>query len=96
MEAKITCRGKKIHSHTLTLLIIFSAHRPSTTSVVVVSIVCMRSNNLFSISILQHLDGRLDPRGVDILSKLLQPDPQRRPTAAEALQHPYFDMLRNA
>jgi serine/threonine protein kinase len=56
----------------------------------------MRSNNLFSISILQHLDGRLDPRGVDILSKLLQPDPQRRPTAAEALQHPYFDMLRNA
>ena len=45
---------------------------------------------------MQRLNGRLDPLGIDLLSRLLQPDPQQRPTAAEALGHPYFASLKRS
>jgi serine/threonine protein kinase len=32
----------------------------------------------------------LSKEGLDLAFKLLSLDPERRPTAAEALQHPYF------
>ena len=33
---------------------------------------------------------------LDLLEKLLHWDPSKRPTAAEALSHPYFDDIRDA
>ncbi|XP_022752296.1 casein kinase II subunit alpha-4, chloroplastic-like [Durio zibethinus] len=36
------------------------------------------------------------PEAVDFLEKLLQYDHQERPTAKEAMAHPYFDPIRNA
>jgi p38 MAP kinase len=33
---------------------------------------------------------------LDLLEKLLHWDPAKRPTAAEALSHPYFDDIRDA
>ncbi|KAH7428385.1 hypothetical protein KP509_10G090200 [Ceratopteris richardii] len=35
----------------------------------------------------------LDPKGVDLLSKMLQLDPCKRISAKAAMQHPYFDDL---
>lgn len=35
------------------------------------------------------------PQAVNLLSSLLQFDPAKRPTAAEALAHPWFDDLRD-
>jgi cyclin-dependent kinase len=32
--------------------------------------------------------------GVDLLARLLQYDPQKRISASEALEHPYFDELK--
>ena len=34
-----------------------------------------------------------NPAAVDLLDKLLHLDPDRRPSAAEALAHPYFSWL---
>ena len=36
-----------------------------------------------------------NPDGLDLLDKLLQFDPRKRITAAEALEHPYFDDWRD-
>jgi cell division cycle 2-like protein len=36
------------------------------------------------------MKGRLPPSGMDLLRGLLTFDPERRLTAAEALQHPFF------
>jgi cyclin-dependent kinase 2 len=36
----------------------------------------------------------LEPAGVDLLGRLLNVDPSRRITAAEALKHRYFDSIR--
>eukprot|EP00999_Lentomonas_sp_LEN2_P002888 NODE_752_length_1220_cov_100.943275_g712_i0.p1 GENE.NODE_752_length_1220_cov_100.943275_g712_i0~~NODE_752_length_1220_cov_100.943275_g712_i0.p1 ORF type:complete len:308 (-),score=77.00 NODE_752_length_1220_cov_100.943275_g712_i0:192-1115(-) len=36
----------------------------------------------------------LDAQGIDLLEKMLQCDPRRRISAAEAMQHPYFDEIR--
>ena len=33
---------------------------------------------------------RLSDEGIDLLSKLLRYDPEKRITASEALQHPFF------
>ena len=35
----------------------------------------------------------LDPVGLDLLSKMIQPDPCRRISAKQALHHPYFNDL---
>jgi len=36
---------------------------------------------------------RLDVAGLDLMGKLLQPDPAKRCTAKEAMRHPYFSDL---
>ncbi|KAI8887836.1 Pkinase-domain-containing protein [Backusella circina FSU 941] len=38
---------------------------------------------------------RTPPEAIDLLSHILQYDPKTRPTASEALVHPFFDELRN-
>ncbi|KAG2213812.1 hypothetical protein INT47_001081 [Mucor saturninus] len=38
---------------------------------------------------------RTPPEAIDLLSHILQYDPKARPTASEALVHPFFDELRN-
>lgn len=38
----------------------------------------------------------LDPLGVDLLSKLLVYDPEKRITAKQAMSHPYFDDLNDS
>ncbi|KAI7898415.1 kinase-like domain-containing protein [Cokeromyces recurvatus] len=38
---------------------------------------------------------RAPPEALDLLSHILQYDPKLRPTASEALVHPFFDELRN-
>lgn len=38
---------------------------------------------------------RTPPEAIDLLSHILQYDPKLRPTASEALVHPFFDELRN-
>jgi cyclin-dependent kinase len=40
------------------------------------------------------LGGRLDRLGVDLLERMLQPDPLKRITARDAMKHPYFDELK--
>lgn len=37
----------------------------------------------------------VDPELVDLLEKIFVYDPSKRPTAAEALEHPYFDEIRH-
>jgi serine/threonine protein kinase len=39
---------------------------------------------------------RLDALGIDLLEKMLQPDPLKRTTAREAMKHPYFADLTGA
>ena len=41
----------------------------------------------------ERLGGGLCSLGLDLLTRLLQPDPSTRPTAAQALCHPYFAPL---
>ncbi|KAL1935248.1 hypothetical protein VTP01DRAFT_4388 [Rhizomucor pusillus] len=43
---------------------------------------------------LENLVPKLDPLGVDLLKQLLQYPPEKRITAKDALNHPYFDELR--
>lgn len=38
----------------------------------------------------------LDTQGLDLLCRLLEYDPNRRITAKAALEHPYFDDIREA
>ncbi|CEP16757.1 hypothetical protein [Parasitella parasitica] len=38
---------------------------------------------------------RAPPEALDLLSRILQYDPKLRPTASEAMVHPFFDELRN-
>ncbi|CDH60261.1 pkinase-domain-containing protein [Lichtheimia corymbifera JMRC:FSU:9682] len=38
---------------------------------------------------------RVQPEAIDLISRVLQYDPQTRLTASEALVHPFFDELRN-
>jgi len=37
---------------------------------------------------------RLDKKGIDLLQKMLQPDPKKRLTAEQAMKHGYFDDLK--
>ena len=39
---------------------------------------------------LQKIFTMMTPDAIDLLDKMLQLDPNRRPTAQEALSHPYF------
>lgn len=45
---------------------------------------------------LDHLVPGLDPVGVDLLSNMLVYDPQRRVSAKDAMEHPYFEDLNAA
>lgn len=45
---------------------------------------------------LQHLVPTLDQDGVDLLEQMLQFDPAKRITAADAMNHPYFNDLAPA
>lgn len=38
---------------------------------------------------------RVQPDAIDLISRILQYDPQARLTASEAMAHPFFDELRN-
>ena len=39
---------------------------------------------------LSKLFPMISPQGFDLLEKMLQLDPNKRPSAKEALEHPYF------
>ncbi|KAI9476151.1 MAG: kinase-like domain-containing protein [Benjaminiella poitrasii] len=43
---------------------------------------------------LESLLPKLDSNGIDLLKRLLEYPPEKRITASDALQHPYFDELR--
>jgi serine/threonine protein kinase len=45
---------------------------------------------------LAHLVPTLDADGVDLLEQMLQYDPAKRVTAADAMVHPYFSDLSPA
>jgi serine/threonine protein kinase len=53
---------------------------------------------IFSLTLSQPLSLYPEASGpaLDLLEKILQWDPAKRPTAAEALSHPYFDDIRDA
>ncbi|KAI8336641.1 protein serine/threonine kinase [Chlamydoabsidia padenii] len=53
-----------------------------------------RDFELFAPISLGSLLPKLDPQGIDLLKKLLEYPPDKRITAGDALQHPYFDDLR--
>lgn len=40
--------------------------------------------------------GKLSTKALDLLTKLLKMDPKERITGAQALNHPYFDDIRDA
>lgn len=42
---------------------------------------------------LDHLVPTLDEQGVDLMEQMLQYDPAKRITAADAMKHPYFSDL---
>ncbi|KAF7730238.1 cyclin-dependent serine/threonine protein kinase [Apophysomyces ossiformis] len=48
---------------------------------------------LFARQPLETLLPKLDAQGIDLLKRLLEYPPEKRITASEALQHPYFDEL---
>jgi cyclin-dependent kinase len=43
---------------------------------------------------LEKVVPRLDKKGIDLLQKMLQPDPKKRLTAEAAMKHAYFDDLK--
>eukprot|EP00456_Euglypha_rotunda_P025000 TRINITY_DN2031_c0_g1_i10.p1 TRINITY_DN2031_c0_g1~~TRINITY_DN2031_c0_g1_i10.p1 ORF type:complete len:157 (+),score=14.72 TRINITY_DN2031_c0_g1_i10:437-907(+) len=43
---------------------------------------------------LEKVVPRLDKKGIDLLQKMLQPDPKKRLTAEAAMKHSYFDDLK--
>lgn len=44
---------------------------------------------------LSELFPKLEPSGIDLITKMLQMDPSKRITISEALDHPYFDEFKN-
>ncbi|KAG0177611.1 cyclin-dependent serine/threonine protein kinase [Apophysomyces sp. BC1034] len=52
-----------------------------------------RDFEIFARISLESLLPKLDPLGIDLLKKLLEYPPDKRITASDALQHPYFDEL---
>ncbi|ORZ14532.1 protein serine/threonine kinase [Absidia repens] len=53
-----------------------------------------RDFEIFAPISLESILPKLDPLGIDLLKKLLEYPPEKRITASNALQHPYFDDLR--
>ena len=44
---------------------------------------------------IQSYNKNIDPVGLDLLSKMVQPDPSKRISAKQALMHPYFNDLNS-
>ena len=47
----------------------------------------------FSATPLQKLIPHASPEAIDLMTSLVHWDPAKRPTAAQALQHPFFQVL---
>jgi serine/threonine protein kinase len=53
------------------------------------------SYEIFVNVILQVLLPQLDKEQIDLLNRIFAYNPNKRPTAVEILQHPYFEELRD-